>query len=733
MIVKGEQWAQPTSQLWRNGHKELVCVLRPNEQRGWDNEEALEAMAQKARSFPLYQDRNEEADAEHAVRKVGRMTSSVGQALVLVGLLACAVGVPVAYTAGLKRSARGLLMARRLAYTFAGAMVLANLVMEYALLRHDFSVSYVAQVGSLATPLHITIVSLWSSLEGSILFWGLILGLFTAAIATFQRKGHQDYLAYTLGTLFSIGLFFSFLIAGPANPFGATPGPIPLDGPGPNPLLQNHLLMIVHPPMLYLGYVGMSVPFAMAVAALLRGQFGPTWLKPLRNWLLVPTSFLTMGIMLGGWWSYEVLGWGGYWAWDPVENASFLPWLTAIAALHSAIVQQRRGSLKAWTTLLVMITFLLTILGTFLTRSGVVNSVHSFTQSAIGPMFLGFLATCLIGVVILLALRVDLLASEPSEEKLFAREGAFLLNNLLLVCFMFTVLVGTLFPIIAEAVRGVKVSVGEPYFNRMGVPTCFSLILLMGIGPALPWGRATRANLRRALLWPLPAALVAATLTWALGGRSWNILLTGALAGYALWVTFDQGLRPARARAQQGESLPRALASSVKRSPRHFGGYIVHFGVLMTFVAIAISSSFQSSAEGTLLPGQQLSVAGYEITFERSVTRQEPHLVSQRARVNVTRNGEQRGSLEPALNIYPTLREPMGTPAVLSAASHDLYLTLMNFGADGSIGLRAIVTPAVIWIWIGVFIMVFGTGLCLISPVPVRAPQASRTQEATTG
>jgi cytochrome c-type biogenesis protein CcmF len=300
-----------------------------------------------------------------------------------------------------------------------------------------------------------------------------------------------------------------------------------------------------------------------------------------------------MGIMLGGWWSYEVLGWGGYWAWDPVENASFLPWLTGIAALHSAMVQQRRGTLKAWTTILVLITFLLTILGTFLTRSGVVNSVHSFTQSPIGPLFLGFLGICLIAVVALLSLRIDTLVSEPAEDALLAREGAFLLNNLLLVTFMFTVLVGTLFPIVAEAVRGVKVSVGEPYFNRMAVPICFGLLLLMGIGPALPWGRAGRGDLRRALLLPLPAALVGLGLTALLGGRAGPVLLTGALAGYALWVTFDQSLRPTRSRMRRGESAPTALKQTVLRSPRRIGGYIVHLGVIVTFGAI---TSWSSSA-----------------------------------------------------------------------------------------------------------------------------------------
>ena len=659
-------------------------------------------------------------------------TSQIGLGLVLLALLSCAAGAPMGFVAGASRSAVGLQWTRRLAYAFALFMVLANLVMEYALVTHDFSVSYVASVGSVSTPLHITIVSLWSSLEGSILFWGLVLGIFTAAVTYLQRKGHEDYLAYTLATMLAVGLFFSFLIAGPANPFKPTPLPIPVDGPGPNPLLQNHLLMIIHPPMLYLGYVGMTVPFAMAIAALLRGQLGPTWLRPLRNWLMIPTAFLTLGIMLGGWWSYEVLGWGGYWAWDPVENASFLPWLTAIAALHSGVVQQRRGTLKAWTVILVLVTFLLTILGTFLTRSGVVNSVHSFTQSPIGPLFLGFLGVCLLAVVILLSLRINTLVSEPSEDAVMAREGAFLLNNLLLVTFTFTVLIGTLFPIMAEAVRGVKVSVGEPYFNRMAVPICLGLILLMGVGPALPWGRADRKTVLRALLTPLPAAIVALILTVLLGGRHPSVLLTGALAGYALWVTLQQAFRPARLRARKGESVPQAIEESLRRAPRRTGAYLVHFGVIITFVAIAISSNYQVNLETALAPGQTASVGDYQLTFERLQLVEEPHLTSQRATIRVARGGRDRGVLEPSLNYYATQREPIGTPKVRTSLTHDLYLTVMNIGEDGSLGLRAILTPAVVWIWIGVLIMVAGTVICLVPPRPTRVTETAPAMEAAT-
>ncbi|HUP21725.1 MAG TPA: heme lyase CcmF/NrfE family subunit [Thermoanaerobaculia bacterium] len=647
------------------------------------------------------------------------MTSALGQGLVLLALLCAAIGAPLGYAAGARRSENGLRWTRRLAYGFALALVAANVVMEWALVRHDFSVSYVAQVGATTTPLHITLVSLWSSLEGSILFWGLVLGLYTIGVAYLQRRGHADYLAYTLATMLSVGVFFCFLLAGPANPFQAVPPPIPTEGPGPNPLLQNHLLMIVHPPMLYLGYVGMTVPFAMSVAALLRGQLGGTWLQPLRNWLLVPTAFLTLGVMLGGWWSYEVLGWGGYWAWDPVENASFLPWLTAVAALHSAIVQQRRGNLKAWTVVLVLITFLLTILGTFLTRSGVVNSVHSFTQSPIGPLFLFFLGAATIFVVALLALRIDTLASHRPPVGTASRENVFLLNNLILVAIMFTVLVGTLFPIVAEAVRDVKVSVGEPYFNRMAVPLFLVLVLLMGVGPALPWGTADRAKVRRALLMPLPAALAGALLTFALGGREPLVLLVGALAGYTLWVTADQGLRPTRERRRRGESAATAFVNSSRLAPRRLGAYIVHFGLVVTFVAIAISSNYQTEREATLAPGASTELGAYRMTFLEARVIQEPHLQRHAARIAIERGGRQVRVLEPSLNFYPTQREPLGTPAVLTGPTHDLYLTLMNVSSAGTIGLRAIRTPAVVWIWIGVLLMTAGTGLCLVPARPL--------------
>ncbi len=654
------------------------------------------------------------------------MLSTLGQALVLVALACCAFGAPLGFAAGLRRSPRGLVWMRRLALVFGAALTLATMVMWYALLSHDFSVSYVAQVGSRATPPDITIYSLWSSLEGSILFWGFVLGLFTAALAVLQRRGHEDYLAYTLAVVFCVGGFFTYMIAGPANPFAPTPPPIPSDGPGPNNLLQNHFLMAVHPPTLYIGFVGMTIPFAMAMAALLRGQLGPTWLRPMRNWLLLPTAFLTLAIMLGGWWAYEVLGWGGYWAWDPVENASFLPWLTAIAAVHSAIVQQRRGSLKAWTVILILVTFLLTILGTFLTRSGVINSVHSFTQSPIGPMFLVFLVIASVAVVLTLAFRVDALASEPSGQGALSREGAFLVNNLLLVAVTFTVLVGTLYPILAEFVRDRKVSVGAPWFNQFSIPMFLGLLLLIGIGPALPWGRADPRAVKRALLAPIPAAGASALVAALLGARSFPVLFTAALAGFATWVTVDQMTRPGRARRKRGEGAAQAFSNASRLAPRRLGAYLVHLGFIVTVVAVCISSSYRTEREATLSAGQAMEVGNYRLTFMDTAIDRQPHVSKQKARVLVERDGKVLGQLRPSLNFYPNQRDPLGTPAVHGSATHDLYLTLMNVGRDGTVGIRAFLTPAVVWVWIGVIMMFLATLLCLVPAARALEVKSSR-------
>jgi cytochrome c-type biogenesis protein CcmF len=657
------------------------------------------------------------------------MIPTLGRFLILASVLVATTGAFIAYAAGSKRSPEGLRWSQRFAYLFAALMLAATGVMEYALITHDFSVEYVSHVGSTQVPLWVTIVSLWSSLEGSILFWGFILGIYIAATTWINRNDHQEYMPYAIGTWLAVGAFFSFLIAGPANPFLTVANP-PLDGPGPNPLLQNHLLMIIHPPMLYLGYVGMTIPFGFAIAALLRGRLGQSFLRPLRASLLLPWVFLTIAIMLGGWWAYEVLGWGGYWAWDPVENASLLPWLTATAALHSAIVMERRGVLKGWTVTLVQASFLLTILGTFMTRSGVFNSVHSFTQSSIGPTILIFLAAVLVFSVVLLSFRIDSLEADGKLDSAVSREGMFLVNNLFFVVLTFTVLVGTCFPLIVEAIKGKQMSVGRPYFDAMVVPVGTALLFLIGVGPALPWGKASKKEILRSLLPPLITGAIVMAIGLALGVRNVWTVLTLLFGGYAAHVTMAQMWLPFRQRVKRGDAIGPALVDAqLRRGRRRFGGYIVHAGAVIVFVAIAVSSTMRTQEEVTLTRGQSTTFAGYTVTYTGSEERAEPHRQSTIARFSLSKNGAPVTTMEPRMNQYAAMREPIGTPAVYSTITRDYYISIMNLQGDQA-GVLIINMPMVGWIWGSVIMMGIGGLVALIpsrrrtyvvSPVPAEA------------
>ncbi len=644
------------------------------------------------------------------------MVPTLGRILILLALLAASAGAVVGFATGARPSNVGWAWARRLAYAFAALMALANLLMEYALLTHDFSVSYVAHVGSRTVPTWVSIVSLWSSLEGSILFWGLVMGAYVA-VATWQnRDKHPQYMPYAIGVWLACGAFFSFLLAGPAQPFATVPSP-PLDGPGPNPLLQNHYLMVIHPPFLYSGYVGMTIPFGLGCAALLVGRLGHDFIRPLRNFLLLPWIFLTVAIVLGGWWAYEVLGWGGYWAWDPVENASFLPWLTATAAVHSALLVERKGVLKGWTVILMIATYLLTILGTFMTRSGVFNSVHSFTQSAIGPTILVFLAAALLFSVALLTVRIDSLTAEGRLETGPSRDAMFLVQNLLFVLFTFTVLLGTVFPLVVEATRGVQMSVGRPYFDRMAVPLGVALLFVMGVGPALPWGRATKEQLQRALLLPLLTAAVLAVAGLALGVRNSWTLLSLFFGGFTAHVTISEMLLPVRQRMRaHGEGALEAFRQAQLRGRRRFGAYIAHSGAIIVIVAIAVSSTMGTSKEIQLREGESTTLGAYGLTFVNAERISEPHRESIRARVDISRNGRDLGALYPRMNQYENQREPIGTPAVRTSLTEDLYLSIHNIDSDsGTVGLLVLVNPMVGWIWIATAIIALG-GLVAIVP-----------------
>lgn len=647
------------------------------------------------------------------------MLGRLGEIWVLLALGAASAGAVTGFAAGSLGSHSLLRHTQRFTRAFALFMTLAFVTMEVALLRHDFSVKYVAKVGSLASPLHITIVSLWSSLEGSILLWGLILAIFVTVFTEWSRDRHPETVPWSLATMLTVSAFFAFLIAGPANPFTPAPNPVPLDGPGPNPLLQNHALMIIHPPMLYLGYVGMTVPFGMAMGALFAGQLGPAWTVALRRALLVPWGFLSVGIVLGGWWAYDVLGWGGYWAWDPVENASFLPWLTATAALHAAMLPSRRDAMKGWTVSLVLVTFLLTLLGTFMTRSGVFNSVHSFTQSDIGPIFLGFLAFALVACVVLLALRVDGLAGKGEIGALVSREASFLVNNLLLVAFTFTVLLGTTFPLVMEAWKDVRLSVGEPYFNQVAMPIGVALLFLMGVGPALPWGEPSGRKVAEAIGPPILAAVVVPLVLWGAFGidRPWP-LATFSTATLATVVSLREMVTPVRIRMrEQGESLATAAGRAFSRGRRRYGGQIVHLGIIIIIVAIAVSHAWRVDREFTVPTGGTVSFQEYSFTYARTENVKEPHRDRQEAVVEVTGPGG-AFTLRPALNAYSSSMNAIGSPAVKTFPTHDVYVSLLNIAPDASsVGLHIYRNPAVGWLWFATAVVAAGT---LLAAWPAR-------------
>ncbi len=646
------------------------------------------------------------------------MNSILGYGLVLIGLLCAAFAAIVGIVTGLMRKESALPLVQKAIYGFSASMLASNLVMIAALLQHDFSVKYVAQVGSLATPTIFTIVSLWSALEGSILFWGAIMGGYLFAFAWTYRKEHGRYMQLSLGVMAAVATFFAFLIAGPANPWTHIPNPLS-DGPGPNPLLQNHPLMIIHPPMLYLGYVGMTIPFGIAAGALLRGELGDAWLVPLRKWTLVPWIFLSIGIILGSWWAYAVLGWGGYWAWDPVENASFMPWLTATAFVHSTMVLEKKKSLKLWTIALALASFILTIVGTFMTRSGIFNSVHSFTQSAIGPTFLVFIGVLLLFSVLLIAVRGHMLVAESPLGSIVSREGSIYLNNLVFAALTFVVLLGTLYPLITESLFHKKVTVGEPYFNQMALPLGLATLFLMGVGPMLPWGRADPKVLQRQALIPGAVALLVAGACFAAGYRGWMPLTAFGLAGFVVVVTLRELFLPAQQRmTEQKESFFTAMVVSATRARRRFGGYVVHLGIVAIIVAVAASSAYKIHTTGTLKPGETLDIGVYKVRFDGLDRGQEPHRSWVSANLTLIDpkgvETQRHGTSAPRMNYYERSTDPVGSPSVSEMVLRDVYVSLLAFDAGrGTASFNMWIFPLVGWIWYAIPVLVLGTLIAL--------------------
>lgn len=639
------------------------------------------------------------------------MNAALGRGAVMLGFLAALFGVGV-LAVGLARRRPVLLRSgQRYVWLLVAGSVVAVVAMERALLTDDFSLEFVAENSARATPLVYKVATMWSALEGSILLWGFVLAGYLGVMARrFRDRATDPLVAWATLTAFVVAAFFFGLMVGPANPFREVAGAVPADGPGPNPLLQNHPLMAFHPPMLYLGYVGFTVPFAFAVAALVTGRLGEGWLVETRRWTLFAWGFLGFGIVLGAWWSYEVLGWGGYWAWDPVENASFLPWLTGTAYVHSVMVQERRGMLRVWNLSLLLATFALTILGTFLTRSGVLDSVHAFTESPIGPAILGFFAAVVVTGVGLIGWRGDRLRSPGAVDSPLSREGAFLANNVLFAAFAFVVLLGTVFPLVAEALDGERIAVGRPYFERMTMPVGLALLFLMAVAPALPWRKATGELLRSRLLWPAWAGALTVVASVALGAR-----------GFAPLVAFGLG-------AFAAASALRQLVVSTRRLGwrgllgRANGGMVVHLGVVLIAVAFAASSSYSDRAEFRLAPGESASLAGHTVTYLRTRTVRHPNRTSIVADVRVDGDRVYR----PSLSTFPFATQAIGTPSVKTGGLRDVYLTLVvaprGDGDPAVIGV--LVRPLVLWLWVGGVVMALGTAMAAVPSGRRRARSA---------
>jgi cytochrome c-type biogenesis protein CcmF len=626
------------------------------------------------------------------------VNTALGTAGVALGLAGSVLGA-VTLAVGLIRKRPGLLRLGR-TYTFliAGGALLAFVAMERALITRDFTVLYVAENGSTKTPALFNFATLWGALEGSIILWALILAGYLAIVAHHFRKRLTDPLVgWALLTMMVVAAFFFGLMMGPADPFVGFDPPVGFDGPGPNPLLQNHILMAFHPPMLYLGYVGFTVPFAFAIAALVTGRVGEGWLIETRRWTLFAWGFLTVGIVLGAWWSYEVLGWGGYWAWDPVENASFLPWLTGTAYLHSVMVQERRGMLRVWNLSLLCATFSLTILGTFITRSGVLESVHAFTESGIGPALLAFFAVVVLVSVGLIGWRGDQLRSPGRIDSPVSREGAFLANNILFAAFAFVVLLGTVFPLLVEAFNDERISVGTPYFNRMTMPIGFLLLFLMAIAPALPWRKASGELLRHRLQWPAWIGTLTVVVALALGARGLAPLLAFGLGGFA-----------------GGAALRQLVLATRRQGWRGFvgranGGMVVHLGVVIIAVAFAASSSYVRQGEFAMVPGESVQLAGHTLTYVEPEFLDFAEKTEARALVEI----DGHGPYAPALTRFDDAGRTIGTPSVRSTPWDDVALSLLDApsGDDDAVRIRATIQPLVVWLWVGGIVMAIGTAL----------------------
>ena len=640
--------------------------------------------------------------------------SDLGTIALMIALAACLYGTVVPHL-GVRTNNWNLIRSAQNASIISFFLIaVASGVLIHALVVSDFSIFYVWRNSSVDMPMFFKVTAFWGGLEGSLLFWILVQSFFAMVVAFRYQYSNREIIPYVIATLNGILCFLLVLLLGWSNPLDLQ-ATIPAEGRGLNPLLQ-HIAMVVHPPSLYLGFIGFSVPFAFAIAGMIRGKLDNEWVLTTRRWTLVSWYFLSMGLILGGQWAYEELGWGGFWAWDPVENAAFMPWLTGTAFLHSVMIQEKRNMLKIWNVVLIIITYGLTIIGTFLTRSGVVNSVHSFTQSEIGPAFLVFLAVVLVVGFALLFRRIQMLESEHKMEAVLCRENAFLAQNVIFVGMAFTVLLGTTFPLLAEAIRGTKLSIQAPFFNTIMAPMGYVLFFLMGIGTVIAWRKSSKGSLRRNFQNPMITATVGTIIL--------SVFIPFHLEAFtifwiAIFVTVTILIEVGKAAHVKGKQLQAGplvgLIHVFQRNQRRYGGLVIHLGVVLMFLGFA-GTFFSEERDLTLEREEMIPLNAYYLKFTGVEEFQVRNATHRAAIIEVYDQDKQLLEvMKPAKSFYPTQPQPLTEIALRREFLKDLYLIFSSeSGADSElVTIKTYVNPLVGWAWMALPVFTLGIGICL--------------------
>lgn len=648
--------------------------------------------------------------------------ADLGTIVLLVALATSLYAILVSVLGATRRSVALTRSGRNAAWSVSILMAVAAATLIYAFLSHDFSVRYVAEHSSREMSIPLTVASFYSGQEGSLLYWATMLALYSGLVLYQNRRKNLVLMPYVTAILMTVEAFFLLMLNFVGNPFERLSFTAP-NGLGLNPLLADPG-MLFHPPVLLAGYMTWSVPFAFAMAALITGQLGNEWVRAVRKYSLIAWAVLGAGNLLGMWWAYHVLGWGGYWGWDPVENAALMPWLIGTAYIHSVMIQERRGMLKVWNLALVIIAFNLSIFGTFVVRSGVLSSVHSFAQSPLGPYFFSFLALSLVFSLGWLFYRMPELRGEHEFESALSREAAFLLNNLILVGIVFATFWGSIFPLVTEALQGAKLTVGPPYFQKVDGPLFLVLIALMGVGPLLPWRKASPRTLKRNFGVPLGVAALATFLLVASGVRSAPADLALFLCGFVLATTIQEFAWGVRVRVRAGQNPFSALMNLVRSNRRRYGGYAVHIAMILIAIGVTGSQFYQIQKNAWLRPGESLQIGTYQLTMGHLEEGAFPGYRRVWADVALSQNGQRIGTITPARDFHANFEtEPNSKIIIRSTPLDDLYVVLSGWQADGSADFFVFVNPMVFWIWVGGAGLILGSLVCLWPEAePARAP-----------